>query len=629
MDGYLNVLELGFIHDTNIFKESFVSQEMLEIDTSKIEWNYSGVEERDVSFEEQRKVWLSKAQEFVDKWKEREDFLEDPIVLKEALDDYEKFSSEFGAGANERYYYVLKTQKDQNSPELKAKYNSVEEFGKKIGNMLRFFELKIGKVKKELQSDFLNCSELKEYVHFLERAFELDKFSLGEKEENILSLKNPSSYSSWVDMVAGLLSKEERIVLNEKEEEEKVPFSELFGFMKSQKKSVRDKSAEALNDILKKYEDIAEAELNAVLANKKVDDRLRGFSRPDKSRHLDDDISSEVVDVLVKTVSDNFEIARNYYKLKAKLLGLEKLDYHERNAEYGNISKEYSYEESMNLVAQTFSNLDKRFYEIVKEFAEKGQVDVYPKKGKRSGAFCIHALASQPTFISLNHTNKLNDILTLAHEFGHAINGEFMKEKQNALNFDTPKSTAEVASTFMEDFVLEELMRGAEDEMKLALMMQKLDAEIATIMRQVACYKFEQELHKNFSDKGYLAKEEIGKLFQKHMAAYMGDFVEQSPGSENWWIYWPHIREFFYNYSYSSGLLISKAMQKKVKDNPEYIKQVKEFLATGVKDSPENIFNKMGIDITKKEFWETGLKEVGDLLDKTKELAEKLGKILL
>ena len=126
----------------------------------------------------------------------------------------------------------------------------------------------------------------------------------------------------------------------------------------------------------------------------------------------------------------------------------------------------------------------------------------------------------------------------------------------------------------------------------------------------MACYRFEQELHQEFRNKGYLSKEEIGALFQKHMAAYMGDAVEQSEGSENWWVYWSHIRYFFYVYSYASGLLISKSLQSGVKRDPAFINKVKEFLSAGLSDSPKNIFARLGIDITDRQFWNRGLDEV-------------------
>jgi oligoendopeptidase F len=260
-------------------------------------------------------------------------------------------------------------------------------------------------------------------------------------------------------------------------------------------------------------------------------------------------------------------------------------------------------------------------------FLSNNQIDVYPKLGKKGGAFCSYCLKTHPTYILLNYTEDLHDILTLAHELGHGINDELMKEKQNALNFGTPIFTAEVASTFMEDFVLEELLKKADDETKLSLMIMKLDEDISTILRQIACYKFELELHKEFKEKGYLSKEEIGKIFQKNMSDYMGPSIIQSPGSENWWVYWPHIRDFFYTYSYSSGLIISKALQAKVRNDTSFIEQVKEFLSTGLSKSPKDIFMKLGLDITKSDFWSLGLDEIERTLVEAEKLAKKLSKI--
>ncbi|MBS3094268.1 hypothetical protein J4474_01250, partial [Candidatus Pacearchaeota archaeon] len=354
---------------------------------------------------------------------------------------------------------------------------------------------------------------------------------------------------------------------------------------------------------------------------------LRGYDRPDKSRHLADDLESEVVDIIVETISKRFDISKKYYELKTKLLGVKKLEYHERSVEYGEVKKEFSFEKTLNLIYNVFNQLDKKFSAILRNFVENSQIDVYPKKGKRGGAFCVYSLLTHPVYVMLNHTNKLNDAKTFAHEMGHAINDELMREKQNSFNFGTPSSTAEVASTFMEDFVLEELMKNADDELKLSLIMQKLNGDISSLMRQVACDLFQRELHKDFREKGYLSHKEIGELFQKHMKNYMGDFVEQSNGSENWWVYWSHIREFFYNYQYASGLLISKFMQNQVKQNPEFIEKVKEFLSSGLSDSPKNIFAKIGIDITEKKFWDRGLDEVENLLDEAEKLAKKLGKI--
>ena len=223
----------------------------------------------------------------------------------------------------------------------------------------------------------------------------------------------------------------------------------------------------------------------------------------------------------------------------------------------------------------------------------------------------------------LNYTKNLEDVITFIHETGHGINNELMRKKQNALNFGISTFTAEVASTFFEDFVTEKIIEEAGDDLQLAMTMNKLDRDVSTIFRQIAAINFERELHKEFRKKGRLSKEEIGKLFRSHMKAYMGDYVEQSEGSENWWVYWSHLRRFFYNYSYAGGLLISKNMQRRTRKNPEFVNKVKQFLETGTSKSPKDTFNDMGVDIQDKSFWTSGIKETRDLLAKAKRMSDK------
>ena len=594
----------------------------------QITWNFGKLfsGDNDPAIEKKRKSLEKKSHAFINKWKDRTDYLRDPAILKQALDDYELWRRQCGSEGDEGYYFWLRTTQDQNDPQLKAKFNTIDNFSKKIENDIQFFLLRISKISPKKQGQFLRYPGLNTYRHYLERIFAESKYLLSEPEEKILNLKSTTSHSNWVKMTSGFLAGEERQVVIENGRRGKKSFSEIQSLMNSKKRQVRDSAANAFNDILRKHADAAEAEINSVLANRKVDDELRHVPRPDLMRHVTDDIDSEVVDSLIKTVSDRFDIPRRYYRLKARLLKVKRLKYHERNREYGTINTSYPYPQSVRLVRMVFQNLDDSFSAILDRFIENGQFDVYPRKGKVSGAFCAHLLISQPTYILLNHTGRLNDVLTLAHEMGHGINNELIKEKQNSLNFGTPLSTAEVASTFMEDFVLREIVKKADDELRLSIMMMRLNDEVSTIFRQVACYRFEQELHQEFRQKGYLSKDEIGRLFQKHMAAYMGDAVEQSPGSENWWIYWSHIRSFFYVYSYASGLLISKSLQHSVRKDPAFIGKVRDFLSAGLSDSPKNIFARLGVDISDEQFWNKGLDEVEGLLNETMGLAKKLGK---
>ncbi|MEK7149996.1 MAG: M3 family oligoendopeptidase [Patescibacteria group bacterium] len=593
----------------------------------KTQWDFeSFFSGSDSATEKEKKIISRENYKFINKWSNRDDYLNDPAVLKKALDEYERLNRNFGTSGNAGFYFYLKSHLDENDPKTKARFKNIQEFSIKIGNELQFFEHNIARISPNIQSRFLTYEGLRARKHFLEKLFNQAKYILSDAEEKILNLKQATSHDNWVKMVSSFLSREERVVLTEKGKKEKKNYSEIIKLMSSNKKRVRDSASVAFNDILQKYADVAENELNSILANKKINDDLRKMNRPDLARHIDDDIDSEVVGALISAVSAKFSISKKYYALKAKLMKTDRLEYHERNVEYGKLPK-YSHSESVLLVNKVFANLDKKFSEILNNYATQGQIDFFPKKDKTSGAFCASNLISQPSYVLLNHSQSLSDTLTFAHEMGHAINSELQKEVVDSLNFGTPKSTAEVASTFMEDFVLEELKRDAKDETRLALMMQKLNDDVATIFRQIACYMFEKELHDQFRKKDYLPKEEIGKLFQKHMSAYMGPAVSQSSGSENWWIYWGHIRSFFYNYSYASGLLISKSMQARYAEDHSFMEKVKEFLSAGTSDSPKNIFKNMGVDITNKKFWLNGLERVAVLLKDAENLAKKLGKI--
>jgi len=567
------------------------------------------------------------AGKFVDLWKNNPEYLSNPKVLKTALDEFELWERNFGTGGNVWYYFHLRSAQNKLDPKIKAWQNRANDLSIKLENNSQFFLLNLSKISELKQKEFLSDNALLPYHHFLENLFKNAKHLLSEPEEKILNLKSIPAYANWVKMTSTFLAGETREVLNESGKKQVTSFSQIASLMNSQKKKVRNEAVKAFNEILAKHVDTAENELNSILADKKVNDELRHFSRPDEGRHIADDVENETVDTLINSVNANNSLAHRFYQLKAKLFKVPKLAYHERNVEYGDVEKEYTFDQSAELVKRVFQKLDPEFEQIFSGFLQHKQIDVLPAKGKESGAFCVYYLKSQPTYILLNHTDKLRDVLTLAHELGHGINNELIKLKQNSLNFGTPLSTAEVASTFMEDFVLQELIKNADEETQLSLMMSKLNDDISSIFRQIACYRFEQELHDEFLKAGYLPKEVIGKIFQKHMAAYMGPAVKQDAGSENWWVYWSHIRNFFYVYSYASGLLISKSLQASVKKDAKFIINVKDFLSAGMSDSPKNIFSKLGIDITDTKFWEQGIGEIENLLIETESLAIKLGKI--
>lgn len=551
---------------------------------------------------------------FQKKWSSRTDFTHSPTVMADALVEYEQLITNNGLLSRNYLYWHLRLAQNQNDTAVKARLLQTQESAEKLQNSIRFFLHAIKKIDPKRQSRFVRAAALQPYRHLLERQFQQGAHTLSIEEENILALKESTSYTQWTQLTEECLAKESR-------GGHTLPV--LISRLNDHRQTIRDKAAHSINSIVASNAAVATAELNAVLAHKKTDDELRGFDRPDASRLLGDDIEAETVDALVAAVAKRNHIAHRFYQFKAKLWGKKTLLYHERNLLLPTAEPQKKYADAIKLVEQTFAQLDPEFGTKVKAFDTEGRIDAYPRPGKDSGAFCSYWLSTLPVYVMLNHTDRLRDTLVIAHELGHGLNGEYMRA-QSELNYDSPTSTAEVASTFFEDFVLQELLKTADDTIRLTLMVQQLTDEISTIHRQIALYQFERDLHKQFRANGYINTTTIGTLFNTHMAAYMGPAVEQSKGCENWWVYWQHIRYYFYVYSYAGGLLISKALQAAVKQDPRFIEQVKLFLSAGTTQSPRDLFLHLGLDIAQETFWNTGLDEVEQHLIAATKLAAKL-----
>ena len=578
-------------------------------------WNlkllYNDINDKDI----QRDIDESKknVKLFVKKWKNNNEYLKNPKTLSIALKEYEELIQEYGICTKPSYYLFLAREIDQGNPILKSKENLLHSTCLELENCIQFFLLNISKIPKQKQKLFLESEDLKIYKHFLLSSFNQAKYLLTDKEEKIFNLESKTSYANWVNMLSELLQKQSIKILNEKGIKKEVSYSEISKYLDSSKKEVRDYTAEQFYKVNNRYAQIAEYEINSILENKKISDEYRKIQRVDLPRLLSDDMEPNTVDTLRSVVTDSFDISQRFYKLKAKLLKQDSLAYYERNVKVDDIKQEFSFEKSINIVKEVFKKLDKEFLDIMQMYESQGQYDAYPKRGKEGGAFCVGVGSKYPTYILLNHNDKLQDVLTIAHESGHGIHTEY-SNNQNPLNQGYSTACAEVASTFFENFVLENISENLSEKEKDLLLFKSLEEDVSTIFRQIACYNFELELHKQFRDKGFLSKDDISKIFTQEMSKYLGESVLKDKHMQLGWIYWSHIRSFFYTYSYASGLLISKYLQNLVKEDTQNIKYVKEFFKAGDSKSPKEIFLDMGMDISKKEFWEIGLKEVEEKL---------------
>lgn len=592
------------------------------------EWKLSdlGKSLSDTKFIQERKELEKKSKAFARKWKKNKDFLSKPKVLQKALEEYSQLIM---YGNSEDLFLWLHLQKNSSDTQLQAAMKKFEEFVRGISEYSRFFLLELAEVDKASQKKMLAAKELNTYRHFLETLFAQSRYQLSEAEEKILSFKSGVSHGNWEAMLEEFLFSETRKVLVKKKggySEKELGLASIAQLNASSCGRVRSSSRKALIDILTQYKKVAEKEINSILENKKIDDELRSYARPDSSRHIHEDIDTEIVDTLRRVVADNYRISQDFHTFKLQLLKKKKFNYEERSLGYGKFQKKYSYTDAVDIVRKAFARIDQSFVDIFDDFVAEGKIDVYPQKGKRGGAFCISHGLHLPVYVMLNFTESARDIATLAHEMGHAVHGVLSK-KEAALNYGHPMCTAEVASTFCEDFVFEELLHDVTEQERLVMMVNKLQDRIQTIFRQIAAYNFEFELHTEFRKKGYLSCEEIGVLFNKHMKAYLGPSFSLDEHSALGWISWSHFRSPFYVYSYAMGLISAQAMQAKFREDPEFITLIKEFYTTGTSRAPVDIFKRMGFDIRKADFWQQGLDETKALLQETKKLAKTLGKI--
>ena len=568
---------------------------------------------------------------FVQKRKENTKYLHDANTLKEALDDYEKLmwgywpgGDDFWIFGRESFYFRLQKTIHSEDESFLSGANKADEFAVKMQNDILFFELILSTISSERQLEFLSSDILAPYHHFLEKKFKETNHLLSSEGEKIVNILSKTSYENWATMIEQLTSRYEGQYWTGGAAET-VYFETLLDRCSDKDYEKRKRAAEQINIHLKNLEPFAEHEINAILEYKKEIDSLRNFSYPEEATYLHDDIDKEVVEAMASTVENYYIFSQQFYTFKAKLLWIEMITYEEKNLKYGSSDREYSFEEAIEMVEDTLQELDQEFWQLFKEFLQQWKVDVYPTKGKRGGAFCSDSSKALPVYIMLNYTKKLRDISTIIHEIGHGINA-ILQRKQNALNYGATVSTAEVASTFFENVLIRKLSHSLSGEELLVFRMSVLDTMVQTVQRQVACFRFEQELHQSFRQEWYLSSKKIWLLFQKHMKNYMGDSTIFGEGTENRRVYRTHIRNFFYVYSYASGFLISKSMEAMLYEWIISINHIKSFLSTGKNISPRETFLSLGIDITQSEFREKWLQEMKSYLEETISLANSLGK---
>jgi len=556
--------------------------------------------DNDPQIEKDFSIYEKATSSFEKKYKGKTDYLSDSKKLLKALNDYEKLIS-MSESYKPLHYFQLKEDINSNNKLVQSRVGVYTERFNKNYNKIIFFTLNLGKIEVKKQKEFLKDKILKKYHYFLERIFINSKFELSEKEEKIINLLNSPAYSMWVQGFSKVLSSQE---INFRGKN--IPINEASGLVSSLETKERRLLGDKLNEKFKSVSDFSEAEINAIVTKKKILDELRGFTKPYQATILSYENDEKVIENLVNVVTNNFKLAHKFYKIKAKILKENKLKYADRGAKIGNFNKSFSLDETINIISSAFSKFGNEYEKVFKEFFENGQIDVYPMKGKKGGAYCWGSYGL-PTVILLNHANNFNSVMTLGHEMGHAFHTK-LSQTQTPIYSDYTTSVAETASTLFENFVFEEVFDSLSDKEKIIALHDKINGSVSTIFRQIACFNFEKELHETIRKEGYVSKEDIAKLMNKHMKNYLGPVFDLKDNDGYFFVNWSHIRRFFYVYSYAYGALISDALYEEYKKDNKFKAKIEEFLKAGGSKSPENIFENIGINVRDPKFFEKGLK---------------------
>lgn len=530
-----------------------------------------------------------------------------PKQFKEALFEYEALHEDINRVMS---YAFLRFATDS---ELGAVFGKFEDICNKIEEHLLFFSLEFARLDKRIQDRFIAVDTTRSY--YLKELADSKKYMLSLKEERIMLKKEPVSSGAFSRLfdehLSGLMFEFEGKRITEEE-----VLSKLY----DAKREIRKKGALSLSRGLAPHTKLLAFILNQIIKDWRIECEIRGYSSPEEPRHKSNKISQKSVDALVDSVNAKMGLVERYYEVKRRLLRLKELHDYDRYAPIKQKIREYSFEESKDIVVGVFESFDKELGEIAKRSFEERWIDAFPKEGKRGGAFSHPATTSLHPYIMLNFTNARRDIFTLAHELGHGVH-QYLSRDVGALSSDTPLTTAETASVFAEMLLFDSMSNNMDKNELIGFYAGKLEDIFATVFRQIVFTNFERKIH---ASKEELSVEAISSIWYEENKKMFGESVVLNEHYKIWWSYIPHfIHSPFYCYAYAFGELLVLALYRIYKDGmSDFEKRYKIFLSSGGSRSPKELIELFGYDIEDPKFWDIGLREVELMLEKFEELAD-------
>jgi oligoendopeptidase F len=558
---------------------------------------------------------------------------------------YARFDTTLGRVGN---YAGLRFAENTMDAERGALMAKVQERATMMASRLVFFELEWVAVADEAAEPLLTDRQLEFCAHHLREVRRYREHVLSEPEEKVLTETSGSGASAWVRLFSELTSALEielpTGILDAADEgggdaevpelstarpTQRVGLEQGLSLLQHPDREVRRQAAEAVTAGLAPGLRTRAYVFNTLLLDKSVDDRLRHYPSWVSSRNLANEATDESVQALVDAVVGRYDLPQRWYRLKAKVLGIERLADYDRMSSVASDESRIGWAAAKGVVLDAYGSFSPELADAARLFFDRRWIDAPVRPGKQPGAFCAPGVPDHHPYVMLNWTGRTRDVATLAHELGHGLHA-WLARDQSVFHHSTPLTLAETASVFGEAVTNKALLSSLDDaDARFALLASTLEDSIATVFRQVAMNRFEEAVHHHRREQGELSVDDFGRHWYETQFAMVGDSVELTEGYRTWWSYIPHfVGTPGYVYAYAYGQLLALSVYARYEAQgatfvPDYLR----LLSAGGSLPPGELGRIVGCDLEDPSFWDAGLDIVARQLDSAVDAAHAAGRL--
>jgi oligoendopeptidase F len=527
------------------------------------------------------------------------------------IERYERLEEQLGRIAS---YAQLLHAARTDDPEIGRFFQSVQERVNEAATSLLFVTLELNRIEDAALADQIEQSPaLAHYRPWLRDVRSFRPHQLDDEIERVLHEKSVTGRTAWVR-----LFDETMAALRFPLDGRQLTSAEIFDLLSDKDRARRQAAGESIAGVLEGRIRLFALITNTLAKDKQIEDGWRHFPRPISSRNLANQVEDEVVDALIAAVRDAYpRLSHRYYATKARWLGLDQLEYWDRNAPLPDDSdRRIAWPDAKVIVLDAYRRFAPPLAEILERFFERDWIDAALRPGKDAGAFCHPTVPSVHPYVLMNYQGRARDVMTLAHELGHGVH-QVLAAAQGPLMAGTPLTLAETASVFGEQLTFRALLEAEADPVQRRIMLAgKIEDGLNTVVRQIAFVEFERRVH-DARRSAELTADELGRLWLEIQAESLGPAFRFKDAYRVFWSYIPHfIHVPFYVYAYAFGDCLVNSLYAVYRAEPEgFQERYLEMLRAGGTRRHQELLAPFGLDAADPGFWAKGLAVIEGLID--------------